>query len=210
MRALIWDLGGTLVDTYPDVDRALASALGVEVDDALLAEVGALTRVSSGQAITALATRYDVPAEVLRAAYEATKDHWEQSPPPVMDGARELMAAVLEAGGLNLVATHRERTSATALLDQLGLEVDGMVCAPDGFARKPDPAMTLALLAEHDLDPAECLAVGDRPADVEAAEAAGVEGWMLVTPGIPLTAPGDRRTLSLRTLIPLFAASDQP
>ena len=24
MRALIWDLGGTLVDTYPDVDRALA------------------------------------------------------------------------------------------------------------------------------------------------------------------------------------------
>ncbi|WP_341855387.1 hypothetical protein [Brachybacterium sp. GPGPB12] len=26
MRALIWDLGGTLVDTYPDVDRALAGA----------------------------------------------------------------------------------------------------------------------------------------------------------------------------------------
>ena len=47
MRALIWDLGGTLVDTYPDVDRALAEAVRAEPDDELLREVATLTRRSS-------------------------------------------------------------------------------------------------------------------------------------------------------------------
>lgn len=205
MNALIWDLGGTLVDTYPDVDRALASAIDPRPEEALLHEVAALTRVSSSHATATLAARHDVPERRLRTAYEATTVHWQDHPPPVMDGARALIAAVHAAGGLNLVATHRDRDSAGALLAALELGIDDLVCAPDGFARKPDPALVLALLERHRLDPADCLAVGDRPADVEAARRAGVEGWLLVTPGIPLTAPGAHRTQSLRTLIPLVS-----
>lgn len=203
MRALIWDLGGTLVDTYPDVDRALAEALRPDPARALLHEVAQLTRRSSGEAITVLAERYAVSEERLRAAYQATKATWALRPPPVQDGAREVLAAVHEAGALNLVATHRDRESASALLDLLDLAIDDMVCAPDGHRRKPDPDMVLALLARHDLAPGECLAVGDRPADVQAAAAAGVDGVLLETPGIPLDAPGARRILSLRELLPL-------
>lgn len=204
MRALIWDLGGTLVDTYPDVDRALAEVLQPDPDEELLHEVAVLTRRSSSEAITELAVRHDVPEAGLRAAYEATKEQWARRPPPLQDGAREVLAAVHEAGGLNLVATHRDRASAAALLTSLGLEVDDMVCAPDGYPRKPAPDMVLALLARHGLAPQECLAVGDRPADVEAAAAAGVEGVLLETPGVPLEAPGARGIHSLRSLIPLL------
>ncbi len=64
--------------------------------------------------------------------------------------------------------------------------------------------MVLALLARHELTAGECLAVGDRPADIEAARAAGVEGVLLETPGIPLEAPGARRIHSLRDLIPML------
>lgn len=201
MRALIWDLGGTLVDTYPDVDRALAEALSAQPDRELLHEVAVLTRRSSSEAITALAARHEVPEARLRAAYEATKEQWARRPPPLKDGAREVLADVRERGGLNLVATHRERESAAALLAAHGLEVDDMVCAPDGHPRKPAPEMVLVLLARHELTAGECLAVGDRPADVEAARAAGVEGVLLETPGIPLEAPGARRIHSLRDLI---------
>jgi HAD superfamily hydrolase (TIGR01509 family) len=209
MRALIWDLGGTLVDTYPDVDRALASAIDPELGAALLHEVALLTRVSSSEAIRALAARHGVPEERLRAASAQTAEHWREHAPPVMDGARELLAAVRGAGALNLVATHRERGSALALLDALGLVVDDLVCAADGFARKPDPQMLRTLLARHRLEGRECVAVGDRPADVEAARAAGAAAWLLETPEVPLPAPGARRTLSLRRLIPLFSRSDQ-
>ena len=204
MRALIWDLGGTLVDTYPDVDRALAEALTPDPDEALLHEVAVLTRRSSGEAITDLAARHNVPEERLRAAYQATKETWERRPPPVQDGARAVLAAAHEAGALNLVATHRDRESASALLAMLGLPIDDMVCAPDGHRRKPAPDMVLALLTRHALPPGECLAVGDRPADVAAAAAAGVDGVLLETPGIPLDAPGARRILSLRELLPLI------
>ncbi len=201
MRALIWDLGGTLVDTYPDVDRALAEALSAQPDRELLHEVAVLTRRSSSEAITELAARHEVPEARLRTAYEATKEQWARRPPPLKDGAREVLAAVRERGGLNLVATHRDRASAAALLAAHGLEVDDMVCAPDGHPRKPAPEMVLVLLARHELTAGECLAVGDRPADVEAARAAGVEGVLLETPGIPLEVPGARRIHSLRDLI---------
>lgn len=197
---MIWDLGGTLVDTYPDVDRALAAVIDPRPAEELLHEVAQLTRRSSSEAITQLAERYDLPEERLRSAYEATTAHWEEQPPPVMDGAREVIAAVHEGGGLNLVATHRQRASATALLRVLSLPIDDMVCAPDGFARKPDPEMVDELLARHDLDPVECLAVGDRPADVEAARAAGVRGILLRTPGIQLAAGAAERIEDLRAL----------
>lgn len=201
MQAVIWDLGGTLVDTYPDVDRALASALDPQPDEDLLHEVALLTRRSSSHAISTLAARYEVPRRRLRTAYEATTLHWQEHPPPAMDGSRELLAAVREQGGLNLVATHRDRDSATALLDALDLRLDDMACAPDGFPRKPDPAMVLALLERHALAPGDCLAVGDRPADVDAARAAGVRGVLLETPGVPLEAGGAERISALRELL---------
>ena len=159
MRALIWDLGGTLADTYPDVDRALAMVLDPRPGPELLHEVALLTRRSSSHAISTLAARHELPEQELRRAYEQTKRDWQQAPPPVMPGARELLAAVRAQGGLNLVATHRDRDSATDLVERLGLGIDDMVCAPDGFARKPDPAMIRALLERHSLAPQDCLAV---------------------------------------------------
>ena len=200
MRALIWDLGGTLADTYPDVDRALAMVLDPRPGPALLHEVALLTRRSSSHAISTLAARHELPEQELRRAYEQIKRDWQQAPPPVMPGARELLAAVRAQGGLNLVATHRDRDSATDLVERLGLGIDDMVCAPDGFARKPDPAMIRALLERHSLAPQDCLAVGDRPADVEAAAAAGVRGVLLETAGIPLEAGDAERVTSLRAL----------
>ena len=107
MRSVIWDLGGTLADTYPDVDRALASAVhgdGRPPTDAELHEVALLTRISSGHAVEVLAERHGTSSEALRSAYEATKELWRTDPPPVMDGAREVMEAVRRQGGLNLVA----------------------------------------------------------------------------------------------------------
>lgn len=206
MRTVIWDLGGTLLDTYPVVDRALAQAVAdgsaggpVAQDD--LHAVALLTRVSSGHAIETLAQRHGIPEQVLRAAYEATKETWRHDPPPVTAGAREVMAAVRAAGGLNLVSTHRDWASATELLERTGLVVDDLVCAPDGFPRKPDPAMVLELLRRHTLDPADVTAVGDRPADVLAAQAAGVRGVLLETPGVPLDAPGAERVTDLRALL---------
>lgn len=207
IRSIIWDLGGTLVDTYPDVDRALALAAFGDASEQRLAEVGALTRLSSGHAIEVLARRAGVSEAALQAAYDGVKAYWQHTPAPVQPGAREVMAAVTASGGLNLVATHRDRASAEQLIAATGLVIDDMVCAPDGFARKPAPEMVSVLIERHGLDPAEVIVVGDRPADAEAGLAVGTAGVLLVTPGIPLDAGDLPQIDRLRDLVPLLAGS---
>lgn len=207
VRTIIWDLGGTLFDTYPDVDRALARAAFGDAGEGHLARVAALTRVSSGHAITELAAATGVSEPELRDAYDGVKELWQERPAPVMPGAREVMAAVTAGGGRNLVATHRDRVSAQQLLDSGGLTVDDMVCAPDGHARKPDPELVDVLLRRHDLAAGEVLAVGDRPVDVEAANAAGVTGVLLVTADVAIDVGDMPRVTELGELLPMLEKS---
>ena len=47
---------------------------------------------------------------------------------------------------------------------------------PDHPDRKPNPGMLLRAIAEHDIDPARSLMVGDQPSDMEAARRASVQG----------------------------------
>lgn len=185
-RHIVWDMGGTMIDTYPEVDRALFGVCrlhGCEVDDA---EISRLTRVSIAEAGQELARRCGVDVREFVSAYERLKRRWRTDPAPIMAGARSLLAAVRERGGLNLVVTHRDRRSAEDLLAAHGLEVDDMICAPDGFPRKPDPTMH-RLVVERNGVPAEaCLGVGDRAIDSVAAGRAGLAWALLVTPGLPV------------------------
>ena len=208
MRHIIWDMGGTLIDTYPEVVRALSRAAYGDTAPSHLREIGALTQYSIAHAIESLSVSREVPRADLERAYEELKTRWRTRPAPVMDGARELIARVWEKGGLNLVATHRDRASATMLVTVLGLDLDDMVCAPDGPARKPSPEMNLLLARRHDLDPAQVLCVGDRPIDAVAAANAGMSAALLVSPGTVLTlrdaVDGTAVVASLRDLIPFF------
>lgn len=180
VKHLFWDMGGTLVDTYPQLDAALAQVVTAHGRHVTLDEVAALTRRSTGDAISALATRFDIDEDEFEAANNALKKHWLTDPAPVMPGAHEVMDAVRSAGGLNLVVTHRDRASATNLVESLGLRIDDLISTEDGFARKPDPAMYLELLRRHDLDPGDCLGVGDRGIDAQAARAAGIPSASLM------------------------------
>ena len=205
-RHVFWDMGGTLVDTYPALDSALAAVIRAHGGAVDVAEVSRLTRVSTGHAVSTLAARFGVSEAEFEAAEDALKARWRVDPPPAMPGAHRLQHDVRAAGGLNLVVTHRDRASAQSLLDGLGLEADDLISTADGYLRKPDPAMYVAMLERHGLDPADCLAVGDRPGDVAAARAAGVRGVLLETPGIPLEAGDAERVGALGEVLGLLSS----
>lgn len=200
---LLWDLGGTLIDTYPAVDTTLATVCAGHGHPVGVDEVRWLTRRSIAHAGRTLARRYGIAPEEFTGAYDDLKRRWRADPPPVMPGARALMAAARERGGLNIVVTHRDRRSAGDLLAAHRLRVDDLICAPDGHPRKPDPAMHRLALRRHGLDPAHCLAIGDRRIDGEAAEATGVRSALLVTPGIEPASTG-LVVGSLSELLPLL------
>ena len=55
----------------------------------------------------------------------------------------------------------------------------GYVTAEDKLPRKPAPDMLLHLMQQYQLDPSECMMVGDRPLDTEAGINAGVLSVLL-------------------------------
>ena len=114
------------------------------------------------------------------------------------------MADIHAAGGLNLVVTHRERSSAQSLIDGLGLQVDDLVSTSDGFPRKPDPAMFRVLLERHGIDASDCLAVGDRPIDIVSGHNAGMHGALLETVHVVPDGDPEHIVATLDELRPLL------
>ncbi|MFK7601697.1 HAD-IA family hydrolase [Deinococcus sp. SM5_A1] len=188
MLNLLWDLDGTLLDTYPAIDGALQGALASLGHAVGLAEIIPLTRVTLGHAIQMLAARLCVQEDALWQAHGQAEARRSGQSAPSMPYARVVMAKVRACGALNLVVTHRDREGAISRLQaaELWPLVDDLISVSDGYARKPDPAMFLAAMDRHALKPAGCLAVGDRELDIRAAHAAGIRAALLVTPGANL------------------------
>jgi beta-phosphoglucomutase-like phosphatase (HAD superfamily) len=85
------------------------------------------------------------------------------------------------------VASNSERAWVTGHLSRLGLlaPFDAIVCADDGTAAKPDPALYLAALDALGVQAAEAIAFEDSPAGILAARRAGV--FCVAVPN-PITA----------------------
>jgi HAD superfamily hydrolase (TIGR01509 family) len=176
IRNILWDVDGTLFDTYPAITYALSQSFiqaGAAVPLNLIDE---LARRSIEGCIRVLSARYHLDPEAIETRFAdtyRTVDPAMQRPYP---GVREVCALIHARGGLNLIVTHRGVASTQRMLDVHGMRVDfdDVFSVEQGYARKPDPAMALAALQKYSLDPGECLFVGDRELDIQAGRAAGV------------------------------------
>jgi len=180
IRHLLWDLDGTLIDSYPAIAGAYQEAAAELGYRMITDEVYALAKVSLTTCITELARCAGADkarmSEACQKAYAAV----DPAVQPVMPFAREVLAAVCARGGCNVIVTHRERASTTALLaaHRLTGYFSGIIAGDDGYPRKHDPAAYLAALARYQLDPCETMAVGDRAVDVLGARAAGLVSFL--------------------------------
>lgn len=176
LRFLIWDVGGTLFDTYPATVRAFARALEDLGTSAPGEHIARLVHVSRAHCATVLAREHGLDPDVL---YRRFEQRYAQVPPEeqvLFPGAVDVCAFALERGGNNYVWTHRERASVDALLRATAMEryFAGIVTADDGFPRKPDPAGLNALILRHQLPRDETLVIGDREIDLRGGHNAGV------------------------------------
>ena len=86
----------------------------------------------------------------------------------VMHGFNALLVERLAESGARIDAVYAAPHHAEAVVERYR--------HPDHPDRKPNPGMLLKAIAEHDLDPARSLMIGDQPSDMEAARRAGVAG----------------------------------
>lgn len=176
IRYLIWDVDGTLFDTYPAITSAFGLALRDLGATASPDRIAALARQSLRHCTSVLAEELGVAPDELvgRFRHHYATIRPEEQPP--FCGVTEVCAYACSADGANFIFTHRGRDSLLALLAAHGMAgyFTDWLTGDDGYPRKPDPAGIEAIIQTYALKRGEVLAIGDRDIDILAGKAAGV------------------------------------
>ena len=176
IRNIIWDVDGTLFDTYPAFAKSFRQAVNDLGKDVPLDWITAAAKISMDYCITALAERCQVTPEDIAERFSVHYARIGPQDQPPFDHVREICQFIQKNGGKNLIVTHRHAGGLEKLLDAFNMR-DFFACwitADDDFPRKPDPAAFIHSLSTHQLDPAQTMAVGDRAIDILAGQGAGL------------------------------------
>lgn len=176
IRHLIWDVDGTLFDTYPAIVGSLHAAAVELGAPATYEETHDLALVSIDHCLGTLSVTYGLALDLLADGFARQYQQVSPADQPPFDGALEVCQLIRSRGGINLIVTHRRRAGLDRLLTSHGLadHFTDIISHDDGYPRKPDPGAFRTLIERHRLARDETLAVGDRDIDILAAHAAGL------------------------------------
>jgi phosphoglycolate phosphatase-like HAD superfamily hydrolase len=176
IRNIIWDVDGTLFDTYPAIVGAFQAALrdfGCEVPANQISE---LAKISLGHCTSTMAGQYSINEDELGERFNAHYDEVKPEEQPPFPGVISICEYICSIGGKNLIVTHRGQAGTNELLEnnQMGHLFAGAVTRTDGYAKKPDPAAFHAIIQMHNLHREETITIGDRGIDITAGQGAGL------------------------------------
>lgn len=216
IRAIVFDLDGTLIDSRRDIAASANHALGVHGFPRLpSAEIESYVG-DGARTLLARAARLDESDPRLDPLLETFLDYYTAHPldgTTLLPGARETLEALL---CLKLgLCTNKARRTTLAVLDGLHLTsyFRAVSAGGDHPEKKPHPRPVLALAEALEVSPNEMVMVGDGAQDVLAGRAAGaitvgVRGGIQGTERL-LAARPDHVIDSLHELAPLVARLGQ-
>lgn len=182
VRGLVFDLDGTLVDSYAAIAVSLNAA---RAHFGLPALEEALVRRRVGRGLEVLVgelvgpDRVEAGVALFRERYARVFAEMTHPLPGVPATLRHLARAGIRMS----VASNKPARFSVPILSEMGLlSLFDTVQGPDlAGATKPDPAMIRACLAEMRVGPDEAVYVGDMALDVRSAGAAGLP--VVLVPG---------------------------
>ena len=190
-KNILWDVDGTLFDTYPAITYAISKSINEMGFSIALNVIDGLVRQSLSQCVETLSQRFKLDPDLLRRQFSESYLKVDPANQPPFPGVREVCEFIHEHGGLNIAVTHRSVQSTQMLLDIHGLApyFTDIFSIEQGYPRKPNPKIIQAALDDHALNPNETLLVGDRDLDIQAGRVAGVR--TLLFGGAELITPAD-------------------
>jgi len=206
MRAVLWDMDGTLVDSEKLWDISM-HALYARMGGVLSPQVRESTVGGSAEGVmrivySDLGLEHD-PAAMLESIdwLHVKTGELFAAGLPWQDGAQELLEALLVAGVPMALVTNTRRDLAEQALNSIGRQYFTVTVCGDEVARgKPAPDPYLRAVELLGVDPVQCLAVEDSVTGTLSAETAGCP--VLVVPSdveVP-TSPRRRHAGSLKEL----------
>ncbi len=181
-RAIVFDLDGTLVDSAPDIQKALNAGFGpLGAPPFTLPQtktmIGGGAQVAIRRAAEVANITLDTPteAQVLERFYE-TYAAASAEGRGLYPGAVELLTALHQAGTALAICTNKAQHVADIAIPALGIAhfFKIVIGARDGLPKKPDAAPIAAALQGLAHDRSHAIMIGDSSADIGAAKAAGI------------------------------------
>ena len=174
--AFIWDLDGTLLDSYEAILSGIEETFAqfaIPYDKEKVREF--ILKYSVQDLLVQVAEERKLDVEVLnqvRAQSLAEKN----AQVVLMPGARDVLAWAEESGIQQFVYTHKGDNALTILRD-LSLESYFLeiLTSQSGFARKPSPEAATYLIDKYQLNHDNTYYIGDRTLDVEFAQNSGIQ-----------------------------------
>lgn len=177
-KYIIWDLDGTLMDSYPVMTLAIQKALAGFGIHAELKELEIFVRQRVRNAYQQYVPQ--IPYADFKAAWKAEEAALLHQIQP-FPYAAELLSKFEARGAAQFVYTHRERRSTDLLLEKYDFSkyFRRVITADDGYPKKPDPQSVIALFQDFRIPRKQALFVGDRTLDIQTAVHAGIAGLLI-------------------------------
>ena len=180
LRAIIFDLDGTLLDTLEDLADAMNSVLA---ETRLPTHPVAAYRYFVGDGIEMLVRRslpFEVPderelARFVELARRAYAERWTCKTRPY-PGVPEMVRAFARAGFRLAVLSNKPDDAAHAVVRTFlpGIDFEVVLGATPTRPKKPDPAAALEVAERIGVPPEEIAFMGDTSVDMRTAVAAGM------------------------------------
>ena len=203
MTAYIWDLDGTLLDSYGVIVEAAARTAA---DEGINDPKDYILKVVKQKSCTAYMEEIGSQCgKTVREVFAQYQKHTHALDDLItlIDGAKETLKRLQEAGAVHFVYTHRG-SSSEPILERLGVLkcFREVVTSMYGFAPKPSGEGVRFLVEKYGLDPEQTWYVGDRTLDVYCAKDAGVKALLFLAPDTCVEATGqeDRIVKDLREI----------
>ena len=188
IHACIWDLDGTLLDSYDVILDSLQETMahyGHTYDREYLRKYVILHSVH--QFIREFAEKEGLQFEIVYQYYTTLQDAGNDQV-KLIKNAKQTLQLLKCKGVRNYVYTHKDHT-AKQVLEDLGIAeyISYTITGDDSFAKKPDPEGLRYLLDKFKLNPEYCTYVGDRRLDEEAGKKAGIKCILFLDEDTPVT-----------------------
>ncbi len=186
IKAVLFDLDGTLLDTAPDLTHALNHVLSRYGQKQVPLSLARTVASDGSKALLELGFGSEVinDANAFSDKQHCLLDHYHANVAKdtvYFDGIEQLVETLATRGIKQGIITNKPMRFTTPLIDAFTLLKKHMspVYSGDTFKEaKPSPLPLLHAAKALGVNASECLYVGDAPRDLEAAKNAGMKGMI--------------------------------